>query len=365
MRKKCFITYRFKTGGVEKLFITLSQALEEEIYLLILNPDFDEILHRIPANVRIIRLPRFAARIGSGAIRYFVSLAWLFFMLRFRKEYRNAVYINFSDTLSTLLATRIFAGKKRRYSWVQMNPGVLSRSRFRKLYAILYAAMNRVICICEQQRTLFAALFPAVDDSRLEVIGNCIDPGEIDREKLEPVSYDKEYMLMVARLDSRSKDFYTLIDAYHRLPPELKQRCDLLILGEGPERPALERYIAAHGLQNSVRLLGQQQNPYKWMSRAVFYVHSSTAEGFGLALVEAMQCGAPVIATDCEVGPAEILQNGLSGMLVPVGDADAMYKAMLAMSDAGRAEHFRKEGCNRAAFYHVSNTVTKLKKIIV
>ncbi len=74
---------------------------------------------------------------------------------------------------------------------------------------------------------------------------------------------------------------------------------------------------------------GFVNNPYPYMSNADVFVLSSRWEGFGIVIAEAMACGTPVVSTDCPSGPAEILENGRYGKLVPVGDSDAVAEAIL------------------------------------
>ncbi len=69
-------------------------------------------------------------------------------------------------------------------------------------------------------------------------------------------------------------------------------------------------------------------NPFAYMARAAVFVLSSAWEGMPGVLIQALACGAPVVATDCESGPREVLQNGRFGRLVPVGDASAMAGAI-------------------------------------
>lgn len=129
-------------------------------------------------------------------------------------------------------------------------------------------------------------------------------------------------VVAVGRL-APQKDFPTLLAAFCKLPAPYR----LIILGEGEARPQLSVQIAALGLRDRVLMPGHVENPLAFMSHAALFVLSSRWEGFPLSLVEALGCGAPVVATDCPSGPAEILAGGL-GMLVPVGDAAALAAAM-------------------------------------
>lgn len=128
-----------------------------------------------------------------------------------------------------------------------------------------------------------------------------------------------------------AKDFPTLIRALSRL----RDRSDahLIILGEGDERAKLDDLVTELGLEKRVSFPGFVRNPYSHLGRADVFALSSAWEGFGNVIVEAMGCGTPVVCTDCPGGPAEILNNGEYGPLVPVGDATAMAEAIQKMLD--------------------------------
>jgi glycosyltransferase involved in cell wall biosynthesis len=102
----------------------------------------------------------------------------------------------------------------------------------------------------------------------------------------------------------------------------------LMILGEGPQRGELEALIARLGLGDRVRLLGHIANPLKYFRRAQVFALSSTVEGLPNVLVEAMMCGCTPVSTNCPTGPSEVLQDGRFGILVPVGDPDAMAQGI-------------------------------------
>jgi glycosyltransferase involved in cell wall biosynthesis len=122
------------------------------------------------------------------------------------------------------------------------------------------------------------------------------------------------------------KDHRTLIDAFAALRARMPAR--LVILGEGPERPALEALIRRWGIEDDVALPGFDLYPAAYMARADVFVLSSRWEGLANVIVEAMACGTPVVSTDCPSGPAELLEGGRFGPVVPVGDAPALAAAM-------------------------------------
>ena len=128
------------------------------------------------------------------------------------------------------------------------------------------------------------------------------------------------------------KDFFTLLEAFARLRRIRKLR--LLLLGDGPLRPLLERRVRELGIAADVALPGFVDNVLPWMRRASAFVLSSRWEGLPGVLLEAMACGCPVVSTDCPSGPREILDGGRFGPLVPVGDADALAEAIGRVLDA-------------------------------
>ena len=132
-------------------------------------------------------------------------------------------------------------------------------------------------------------------------------------------------ILGVGRLE-KQKDFPTLIRAFAQVQQQRPFR--LIILGEGPQRSQLEALVQEMGLMANVDMPGFVVNPYAYMNQSAVCVLSSAWEGFGNVLVEAMATGTPVVSTNCESGPAEILANGQYGKLVAVGDVEGMAEAI-------------------------------------
>jgi glycosyltransferase involved in cell wall biosynthesis len=130
----------------------------------------------------------------------------------------------------------------------------------------------------------------------------------------------RRMILAVGRLVP-AKGFDRLIEAFARIAQNLPD-CDLVILGEGPERRALERLCEAHGITSRVQLPGHVGNVGDWYEAASVFVLTSHYEGFPNALLEAMAYGLPAVSVACATGPADIIRDGIDGVLVP-GDSNA------------------------------------------
>ena len=155
------------------------------------------------------------------------------------------------------------------------------------------------------------------------------------------------------------KDFPTLLRAFARL--RRQQEARLVILGEGKERAALERLARELGVADAVNLPGFAPNPFAYMARAALFVLSSAHEGLPGVLIQALACGCPAVSTDCPSGPAEILEGGRWGPLVPVGDDAALAEAMLATLAAPLPRERLRE---RGALFSVERAAERYRTLL-
>ncbi|MFA9460556.1 glycosyltransferase [Thiohalorhabdus sp. Cl-TMA] len=137
-------------------------------------------------------------------------------------------------------------------------------------------------------------------------------------------------VLSVARF-APQKDLPTLLKAVAKARQSRPLR--LIMLGKGPEKEAIQQEVRRLGLEEVVAMPGHVSNPYAWMARADLLALSSAWEGSPNVLIEALALGTPVVSTDCPSGPAEILENGRYGRLVPVGDSSALAEAICRSLD--------------------------------
>ncbi|MFP4212738.1 MAG: glycosyltransferase [Desulfohalobiaceae bacterium] len=214
----------------------------------------------------------------------------------------------------------------------------------------LYPGADRIICVSQGIAQDLAGIcrLPA---SRFRAIPNPVLTPEIyqlaEQQPEDPwlSSSGCSRILAAGRL-TRQKGFDVLLQAFARLCTQ--QPCRLLILGEGPLRPQLQKQIQDLGLKDLVQMPGFRANPYAYMARADLFVLSSRFEGSPNSLKEALALGTPVVATDCNSGPRQILQDGRFGPLVQVDDP---YGLALAMQDTLRCPLPGQELASAVAHY--------------
>jgi glycosyltransferase involved in cell wall biosynthesis len=175
-----------------------------------------------------------------------------------------------------------------------------------------------------------------LDDAKIKIVYNPMVDDQLAAKAAEAVDHPwfapgetVPVVLAVGRL-VEIKDYPTLLDAFARIRARRPAR--LIVLGDGPLRAALEGLARTKGLGADVDFVGFDKNPFKYMARARVLLHASKAEGLPGALIQSMACGTPVVSTDCDFGPREVIQHsGHDGFLVPVGDAAGLADHVLRL----------------------------------
>lgn len=315
------------------MMIYLLRGLDRERFdiTLALGRARGELMPLIPPDVRLVELGR------DRAARSVFVLA---------KEFRRGRYdvcfsmvqMNLAAVLARLLGrdrVRLVLGARSTYT---KSIGTEATASGPKLAAVryLYPLAERVIAVSEGVREDLVKRLH-VPAAKVMTIYNPIDIDAVRAmaasDPRHPwLSADQRIPVLIAVGGLRmAKGYPDLLDAFALIRKERPVR--LLILGEGPLRGEIERKIHELGLGQDVSLLGFQDNPHQYVSRAAVFVLSSRWEGFPNVLIEARATGTAVVATDCESGPREIVQHGRDGLLVPVGAPAELAAAIVSLLD--------------------------------
>ena len=202
-----------------------------------------------------------------------------------------------------------------------------------------------------------------VPRGQIRTIHDPVFSPELLEKAVEPVSHpwlggDVPVVLTAGSLRTE-KDYPTLLRAFSRLVSRRPAR--LVVLGEGVLLAKLRTQTEELGIDGQVDFAGFVRNPFAYMARADLFVLSSRFEGLPGVLIQAMATGCPVVSTDCPHGPAEILERGKYGPLVPVGDDDALSEAMRRTLDAPPAADALR---TRAAFFSVDRSVDAYEALL-
>jgi glycosyltransferase involved in cell wall biosynthesis len=346
-------------GGAERVMVTLAGAFAARGHRvdLVLGRARGGFLADVPPEVRVVDLGggswpatlALALRDASRARRLFPgSPPWILScapaLVRYLRRERPEAMLSALDysNLTALWARRL-AGVPLRLVVSERNMLSLRAARGARRLRSLPDKVRRFY----PEADALAAVSDGVAEDLARVLEACRaavhttynpvvtpDLEERARERLDhPWLLPGEPPLLLAAGKLRpQKGFPPLLEACARLRAQRPAR--LLILGEGPERRRLEARVRALGLAGDVSLPGFQRNPFAFMARCGAFVLSSEWEGLPAVLIQAMACGAPVVATDCPSGPAEILGAGAWGPLVPVGDPEALAGAIARVLDA-------------------------------
>lgn len=319
MKRILFLVSSMQGGGAERVAALLCNHWAAQGHHVMLMPTFSgrgECLYPLDERVRLEYL---ADRVVSRSRSMFNNLYRFIALRRVIAEIRPDVIVSFLPHVNVAAVLS---------AWRLRVPVVVSERTYPPAIQLGGSRATGVVLQTQQALKWLEQCCPR---ARGQVIPNpVVYPLPFGKPVLEPASVvasTRRVVLAVGRL-AEEKGFEQLLTAFGVLAPQYPE-WELVILGEGLEREALEQQRERLGLNDRVHLPGRVGNLSDWYARADLYVMSSRFEGFPNTLVEAMAMGCPVIATDCESGPREIIRDGQNGLLVPVEDDNALAQALL------------------------------------
>lgn len=314
-------------GGAEGVMAQLANFLVRRghrVQLLVLHGG--EVFYPLAGAVEVALCP---ARGGTALSRSWQRLAWLRRRLAHLAPQVVVSFIEVANVYALLAApgqTPVIVSERtdpRRHR---------SPATYEVLRRVLYRRAERLVVQGEELRGWATARVPP---PRVVVLPNPVFPAP----PAAPLPRAPQ-LVGVGRL-SAEKGFDLFIQVFARLAPRFPP-WQLVIYGEGPQRPGLERLAQQLHVGERVQLPGALPNPANFLAAQDIFVLPSRYEGFPNALAEAMARGVAVVAFDCPSGPRQLIRHGRDGVLVPAGDTQALEQALAHLM--AEAEERRRLG---------------------
>jgi glycosyltransferase involved in cell wall biosynthesis len=329
-----------KPGGAERVLVNKANFLVEcfnfEVNILIADQGFLPVYYQLNKKVGVIDL-QINDKIGPSGIpliSFYKNIQVLkpIYKSAIEKIKPNVVLVlerGYEDFIIPELDLGIPVIRESHSSYrasklIDLNKGSLKEQLTGKFFTYLYKQQmkkyDKVVLLTEEDKM-----------DRTYLKNTCVIPNTIISFDKKISSLENKKAISVGRLDKYKniKDQILIWEEVVKIHPNWT----LHIFGEGPEKNNLQKLISVKNLDKNIFLDGLTTKIDEKYRESSFFIFTSTAEGFGMVLVEAMQCGLPVISYNCPCGPAEIIKDGKNGFLVNTGDLNTFVTRIIDVID--------------------------------
>jgi len=349
-KKIAFVLGGMSFGGAERVISILANHYAEKGWqtdiLTLLKPDCDFELH---PSIRHMHLG------GGASSRALRAPLWLAQLSAYLRKEKPSVVVSFAARINLLvLGASLLGGKPRLIISERNDPMKDTRTAgVRKLTELLYPRADAIVFQTQHAKNCFSTKI----QEKGVIIANPVTAG------LPRSTRASRWIVAVGKL-MHQKNHAMLIDAFAKLSESAAAECTLHIYGDGPLRGDLEEQIRSLGLANRVFLEGWKSNVSGEIADACLFVLSSNYEGLSNALMEAVSMGLPCISTDC-AGATELIDNGQSGLIVPVGDEAALRAAMeKLLTDPALAARYGDAAAQHARGFATESILQRWEQVI-
>jgi GalNAc-alpha-(1->4)-GalNAc-alpha-(1->3)-diNAcBac-PP-undecaprenol alpha-1,4-N-acetyl-D-galactosaminyltransferase len=301
------------SGGAEKVMAQLANTAIKNVSVRLIILSTKEHFYSIDSRVEI-REPHFVIEDMPRLLFMWRNFWWL------RKELKSSVsqsVLSFSGKYNAFVLLASLGLKKKVLVSDRSRPGISYGKFLDFLNPLIYKKASGIVAQTQEAKR-FA--YQQTKHKNIRVIPNPIAlPEQIKFSTKEPI------VLNVGRFIA-SKHQDQLIEYFEST---MKPDWELVFLGDGNRLKEIKEVAASSPYANQIKLLGNVKNIGEWYQKSAIFAFTSTSEGFPNALAEAMAHGCACISYDCTAGPADIIDDGVNGFLIPEGDHE-MYKEKLA-----------------------------------
>lgn len=333
-KKIALIGYRLSGGGSDKVMANLSIFFERQGFEVDVITVLDEV--SFPYSGKLVNL----GLLKNKSNGIFNKARRLKALQKYLNKYKFDFIIDFrfrTKVVQELILARLIYNTKTIFTvhsflidHYMPNNSWLTRLMYNKCYAnvVITDEMKKLIESKHQLKNVVTIQNPVYLDEILE-------------KQDENIEFDFDFIIAVGQYENEIKQFDQLILSYIKsdLP---KKQVHLVIVGNGDESK-LKKVILENNVFNFVHLIGYQNNPFKYLSKAKFLVLSSQNEGFPNVILEALACQTPVISFDCDFGPRDMITNFENGILVENQNWEKLTGAMnLLLADKVLHQHCKE-----------------------
>ncbi len=375
-----FVVRSLGIGGAQKMAIEIANSVVKRSFkAVVLNfaiKDDEELLREISADIPVHKSKHFAKLSRGKFLPSLISSIYATYETAriIRRENVDIVYTRHglaklpASIASLILGmqnkTVLVAASNFKHQIELRKSSYLSKRLIFVARKLAYKVAGTIVAnskgLAQETREYFAI------KRKVLTITNGIDP-KIIRDKAKEkadhpyLSGDVPVIVSVGRL-AKQKDFLTLIKSIAIV--NIKTPVRLLIIGGGKLKHTLKEYAKGLGWAESVSLIGSMPNPYPFMKAADLYVCSSLYEGFSNSLLEAMALSLPIVSTNHDFGANEMIEDGKSGILVPIADPEAMAKAIFRiLKDGELRKRLSQNARARAQDFTLQKTASAYEKL--
>jgi glycosyltransferase involved in cell wall biosynthesis len=326
MKKILFTLPNCAGGGAEKVVLQLLQNLDRNKFqsVLVLLQNSGEFIDAIPPDVEIIDLKTKRARYSIFKLKKII-----------KRESPDIILSTLTELNIAVCILAFFTKIKAEIIIRESNIVSLLITSFIKKSAYKFFIHNADLLIAQSldMKDDLTKNF-AVSPDKIVLINNPVNVDFVQKKSEEKIDafFDNKKLLVSAGRLSYQKGYDLLITAFSKITG---YDYYLVIIGQGAEEKNLKQMAKNLNIENKVIFAGFQDNPYKYMAKADFFISSSRFEGFPNAVIESLACGIPVIANNYKGGINEII-NENTGMIIDITNVNAFQYCLSGHSSYNR-----------------------------
>lgn len=356
MKKICFFIGNLNhSGGTERVTSIIANELSKynyEIHILSLFGGKDPFFE-VEEKVKIHSL--FSERFSFK--KNFIQTIWKIRQFIINNKIDTLIVV---DSISCVFTVPALIGLHINHiCWEHFNLKVNLGSRARDLGRWLAAKWcDKIITLTQRDKCFWDEKFELVSTKKVIAIAN---PSPFPLQDNVP-SLEYKNILCVGRL-THQKGFDLLIPAWAKIA-HLLVGWKITIIGSGEDEKMLKQMAQDYKVDQCIDFVGQQKNMDQFYRNSSFFCMSSRYEGLPMVLLEAQSYGLPIVAFDCDTGPAEVIEHGKNGFLIEKENIILLSENILSLSQIDCFEVFIKNAFEKSQSFNINNMLQYWRKVI-